>query len=71
MSNEKDDAGVKHTSEPVKVEWEDGLGNNPTVIVDPYAGRIIVNGRAFGISTLDSKDVPVRMYREVEGDDER
>jgi hypothetical protein len=50
------------TSEPVKVEWTGGLGNEQSVKVDPYAGEITVNGRTFDIGALDSEDVPRWMY---------
>jgi len=51
------------TSEPVKVQWEGGLGDTQTVEVNPYTGEITVNGRPFDIGTLCSDDVPDWMYK--------
>lgn len=51
------------TSEPVEVEWQGGMGNTQTVRVNPYTGKITVNGREFAIGTLCSNDVPDWMHR--------
>lgn len=60
-NTESDD--IARTSEPVEVEWEGGLGDTQTVKVDPYAGKITINGRPFEIGALCSDDVPDWMYR--------
>jgi len=54
---------IDQTNEPVEVEWQDGLVNIQTVRVDPYTGKITVNGREFAIGSLCSDDVPDWMHR--------
>lgn len=61
MSN--NDTETVKTSEPVTVEWTGGLGDEQTVEVNPYTGKVTVNGRGFAIGSLCSDDVPDWMYR--------
>lgn len=57
---------MARTSEPVTVEWVGGTGVTQEVHVDPYAGKITVNGREFELNAILDCDVPEWMYREVD-----
>lgn len=58
--------GIGRTSEPVRVEWTGGLDEPQSVEVNPYTGKIIVNGREFDLNSLCNDETPDWMYQSVE-----
>ena len=54
---EPSESEIKHvTSEPTRIEWEGGVGDDITVDVNPYTGTVTVNDIEHDVGDLEHDD---------------